>query len=87
MTGRQEEPALAALVRGPRVPGDRKRLKAAGVELDDVLLQRIHTERPSDFVIVKRAVRARCIDEIPLTAAKERRRHRVAGETRVVEIA
>jgi hypothetical protein len=43
------EPALAALVRRPAVPGERQRLQPSVGKLDQILLQRIDAERVFDL--------------------------------------
>jgi hypothetical protein len=51
------EPALAALVLRPGVPGDRQRLQPAIGKLDEILLERIDAERVFDLKDGELAVR------------------------------
>ena len=51
-------PALAALGRRPRVPGDSQSLEAAVRQGDQILLQRRDAKRIGDFEIRQLAVRA-----------------------------
>ena len=53
------EPALAALVLRPAVPGERQRLQAAVGKLDQILLQRIDAERVLDLERRRACRRAR----------------------------
>jgi hypothetical protein len=83
----QVVPALAAGFLRPCVPGDPERLYAAAVELDQVLLQRVHAERVADRVVVQRAVGAVGRDEITAVARAEGRRHVAVLERRAAEVA
>ena len=81
------EPALAAFVLGPAVPGDRQRLQPAVGEFDEILLQRVDTERVLDLEGGELAVRPVGLDEKLSVLAEEARTHAVIVEARVVEIA
>ena len=85
--GIEVEPALAALVLRPAVPGDRQRLQAAIGKLDQVLLQRIEAEGVLDLERGELAVGAVGLDEELAVLAEEARAHAVIVEARVVEIA
>jgi hypothetical protein len=65
----QMEPALAPLPLRPRIPRDGERLLAAAGKFDQVLLQRMHTERVFDLVIVEPAVGSVGVDEELAVAA------------------
>ena len=56
--GIQVEPALAALLPRPAVPGQPQALHVATRELDQILLQRIPAEGVANRVIVQSAVRS-----------------------------
>ena len=81
------EPALAALVLRPAVPGDRQRLQAAVGKLDQILLQRIDAERVLHLERGELAVGAVGLDQEFSVLAEEARMHAVIVEARVVEIA
>ena len=81
------EPALAALVLRPAVPGERQRLQAAVGELDQILLQRIDPERVFDFERGELAVGAVGLDQEFSVLAEEAGMHAVIIEARIVEIA
>ena len=81
------EPALAALVLRPAVPGDRQRLQPAVGKCDQVLLKRIDPERVFDFELGELAVRAVGLDQELAVAAEEARLDAVMLESRVGEIA
>ena len=81
------EPALAALLLRPAVPGDRQRLQAAVGKLDQVLLQRIDAERVLDLEVGELAVGPVGLDEELSVLAEEARTHAVIVEARIVEIA
>ena len=81
------KPALAALVLGPRIPGERERLHAAVGKFDEVLLQRIEAEGVFHFERGELAVRPVGLDEELAVLAKEARRHAVIVEARVIEVA
>ena len=81
------EPALAALVLRPAVPGDRQRLQPAVGKLDQILLQRIDAERVLDLKRGELAVGPIGLDEELSILAEEARSHAVMIEARIVEIA
>src|SRR5262249_57043208 len=81
------EPALAALLLRPTVPGDRQRLQAAVGKLDQVLLKRVEAERVLDLEGGELAVRPVGLDEKFAVLAEEARAHAVMLEARVVEVA
>src|SRR6516225_7020097 len=81
------EPALAALIFRPAVPGDGECLHPAVRELDEILLQRIDTKCVFHFEGGELAVRPVGLDEEPAVPAQEARMHTVIVETRIVEIA
>ena len=81
------KPALAALVLGPRIPGERERLHAAVGKFDEVLLQGIEAEGVFHLERGELAVRPVGLDEELAVLAKEARRHAVIVEARVVEVA
>src|SRR5262245_45384313 len=83
----QVEPALAALVLRPAVPGDRQRLQAAIGKLDEILLQRIDAERVFDLEGGKLAVGAVGLHEEFPVLAEEARTDAVIVEARIVEVA
>ena len=53
LVGIEVEPALAALLLRPRVPGEAQRLEAPAREGDQILLQRVDAERVVDLVVVQ----------------------------------
>ncbi len=55
--GIEVEPALAAILFLPAVPGDAERLAAPARKRDQVLLQRVDAEGVGDRILVQRAVR------------------------------
>ncbi len=57
LVGIKVEPALAALLPGPAVPGDAQHLVAAVGETDQVLLQGMHAEGVGDFKVLEAALR------------------------------
>ena len=81
------EPALAAFVLRPAVPGKRESLQAAVGKLDEVLLQRIDAERVLDLEGAELAVRAVGLDDEFSVLAEEAGAHAEIFETRIVEIA
>ena len=83
----QVKPALTAPRRGARVPGDRQRLQSAPVEGQQVLLQRVHAEDIGHFEFRRLAILAVGAHQVVVAPAKKTRRHAVAGERGVVEIA
>ena len=66
------EPALAALVLRPAVPGDRERLQPAVGKFDQILLQRIEAERVFDLERGELAVRPVGLDEELAVRRKKR---------------
>ena len=87
LVGIEVEPALAALVLRPAVPGDRQRLQAAIRELDQVLLQRIDAEGVFDLERGELAVGAVGLDEELAVLAEKAGAHAVVVEARIVEVA
>ena len=85
--GVEMEPALPALVLGPRIPGDAERLDPAVREGDQVLLQRIDAERVADLEVAELAVRPVGGDEELAVALEEARGHAAVGEAGVIEVA
>ncbi len=81
------EPALAALLLRPAVPGDRQRLQAAVGELDQILLQRVDAEGVLHLERGELAVRPVGLDQELAVLAEEARPHAVMLEARVGEIA
>ena len=69
------EPALPALILGPRIPGDAERLQPAVREGDQILLQRIDAEGVADLEVVELAVRPVGGDEELAVAPEEARGH------------
>ena len=84
--GLEVEPALPALRFGSRVPRDGKGLQAAGLELDEVLLERLDTEGVEDGKLGELAVRAQGFHEVAAVPLEEARRLLVVAALRVVEI-
>src|SRR5262249_1724113 len=80
-------PALAAALLRSRVPGDRQRLEAAAIELDQVLLKRIDAKRVSQLIFAQRAVRALRGDEEAAVAPGEGRGDAAVAEHRAAEVA
>src|SRR5215831_8359505 len=70
--GIEVEPALAALVLRPAVPGSAERLQPAARHRDQVLLQRIDAEGVGDRIFVQGAVGAVGADPEFVAIAKER---------------
>ena len=87
LVGIEVEPALAALVLRPRVPGERERLHAAVGEFDEILLQRIEAEGVFHLEGRELAVRPVGLDEELAVLAEEARLHAVIVEARVGEVA
>ena len=87
LAGLQMEPALAALILRPRIPGDRQRLIAAAGEGNQVLLQRIETEGVGDLVIGELAVRPVGAHHELVAAREEGGLDAVVAEFRVGEVA
>jgi hypothetical protein len=81
------EPALAALVRRARVPGDAERLQPPAREADQVLLQRRPAEGVGDGITRGLAVRAVGVDPEFVAVTVEARGDAVGGEFGVVEVA
>jgi hypothetical protein len=57
LVGIEVEPALAAVLRGPRVPGGGERLEAAAGQGDEILLERGHAEGEQHLEVLEAAVR------------------------------
>ena len=85
--GVEMEPALPALIFGPRIPRDAERLHPAVRERDQVLLQGIDAERVADLVLAELAVRPVGGDEELAVALEEARGHAAMGEAGVIEVA
>jgi hypothetical protein len=83
--GIEREPTLSALRRRPRVPRDRQRLQSAARLLDQVLLQRPHTERVTDVEVVVPSVGPLGVDDESVAASKERRDDPTVRERAAVE--
>src|SRR5262249_54305116 len=81
------EPALAALLFRPAVPGDRQRLQAAVGKLDQVLLQRVDAESVFHLERGEPAVGPIGLDQKFPVLAEEAGMQAVVIEARVVEIA
>jgi len=81
------EPALAARLLGPAVPGDRQGLQSAAGQFDQVLLQGADAEGIADLEIRQLAVGSVGVDEKPAVALEECGGHARIVETRPVEIA
>ena len=73
LAGIEVEPALAALVLRPAVPGDPERLKTPVGKLDQILLQRKDAERVFDLEFGELAVGTVCLDH-ELAVATEKAR-------------
>ena len=84
--GVEMEPALPALILGPRIPGDAERLQPAVREGDQVLLQRVDTEGVADLEVFELAVRSVRGDEELAVAPEEARGHAAMGEAGVIEV-
>ncbi|XUM19963.1 hypothetical protein ACRAVF_20185 [Bradyrhizobium oligotrophicum S58] len=69
--GREMKPALPALVRRPAVPSDRQGLNAPVGKDDQILLQRIDTERIFDFEHGKLAIGTVGLDQELAVLSKE----------------
>jgi len=87
LVGVEVEPALAAFILRPRVPGDRQRLDTAIRELDQVLLQRVDAEGVLDLEGRELSVRPVGLDLELIAFAEEPRTHAVVVEDRIGEIA
>ena len=81
------EPALTARGLRTRIPGDRQRLQTAARKFDQILLQRLDTERVLDVEVRELPVRAVGADDETLVATRERRLHACIRNPRVVELA
>ena len=71
LIGVEMEPALAALVFRPAVPGDPERLQPSARHRDQVLLQRIDPERVGDWIFMQSAVGAVGADHELVAVAEE----------------
>ena len=71
LAGLQVEPALAALILRPGIPGDRQRLVTPAGKGDQVLLQRIDAEGVGDLVVGELAVGAVGADHELVAALEE----------------
>ena len=87
LVGIEMEPALAADVLRPAVPGDRQRLQPAVGKLDEILLQRIEAERVLDLERGELAVRPVGLDQVLAVLAEKARAHAVMVERRIGEVA
>jgi hypothetical protein len=87
LVGVEMEPALPALILGPRVPGDAERLHPAVGKGDQVLLQRVDAEGVADLEVVELAVRPVGGDEEPAVASEETRGHLAMGDAGVIKVA
>ena len=85
--GIEVEPALAALILGPRVPGDAQRLQAAVGKGDQILLQRIDAEGVADLELAGPAVRPVGGDVEFAVALEEARGDVALGEAGTIEVA
>ena len=83
----QMEPALAALILRPRIPGDRQRLVTSAGEGDQVLLQRVDAEGVGDLVVGELAVGAVGADHELVAAFEEAGFDALVPEPGVGEIA
>ena len=81
------EPALAALLLRPAVPGERQRLQASVGKLDQILLQWLDAERVLDFKRRQPAVGPVGFDEKLPILAEEAGSHAVMVDSRIAEIA
>ena len=81
------EPALAAFVLWPAVPCNRQRLQPTVGELDEILLQRIDTERVLHLEGGELAVGAIGLDQGFSVFAEEARTHPKIIEARILEVA
>ena len=81
------EPALAALVRRPAVPGEAERLHPPVREGDQVLLQRVDAEDVADLEVGELAVRPVGVDEELAVPLEEPRGDVAVSERRAVEAA
>ncbi len=84
--GVEMEPALAALVLRPRVPGERQRLQPAVREFDEILLQGIDAESVFHLEGGELAVGPVGLDQELAVLAEEARMHSVIVEAGIVEI-
>ena len=87
LVGVEVEPALAALVLRPAVPGDAQRLHPAVGKGDQVLLQRRDAEGVADLEVGELAVRAVGIDQELAVAPEEPRGDVAVGEGGAIEVA
>src|SRR5512132_512467 len=85
LIGIQMEPALAALVLRPAVPGDAERLHPPVREGDQVLLQRVDAEGVADLEVGELAVRPVGVDEELAVPLDETRGDVAVRERRAVE--
>jgi hypothetical protein len=84
----QVVPALPAVRRGTRIPGDGKRLQPAAGEGQEVLLQRIDAEHPGHGVVLQRAIGpVGAHDDSRPSRRVKARLDAVVDKARVVEIA
>ena len=81
------EPALAALVLRPAVPGDTERLHPTVREGDQILLQRVDAEGVADLEVGELAVRPVGIDEELVVPFEEAGGDVAVREPHVVEVA
>ena len=81
------EPSLAALLFGPRIPGDPEGLQPPARQFDQILLERIKPESEFDLEIGELAVRPVGSNEIFAVAFEERGFDIALAEAGVVEIA
>src|SRR5262245_34066217 len=79
------EPALPARALRPGVPGNRERLDAPSWQLNQILLQRIDTERVLDLEVGQLAVRSVGAHPVAAVPLKKSRDHVVVPELRIVE--
>lgn len=77
---REREPALSALLGGPSVPGDEKRLDVTAAKLDEILLQRKQAEGVADRKIARLARSADRVDDRCVTASEEPVAHAAVDE-------
>ena len=80
------EPALAALLFRPAVPGDAERLQPLTGKSDQVLLQRIDAESVGDRIVVQCAIGAAGADHELVAIAEEDSRDPKMVERRVGEV-
>ena len=87
LIGIEMEPALAALVLRPAVPGERERLQTSVGKLDQILLQRIDAEGVLDLEDGELAVGPIGLDQELSVLAEEARVHAEIVEARIIEVA